>query len=158
MLQIMNTEAIVNKIKNQGMKIATAESCTGGLLASTLTEISGVSDIFEGGISAYSNRVKQERLHVSKEFLDTYGAVSEQVAKAMSTSVCDYVHADIGISITGVAGPSCSENKPVGLVYYSIYIKPHNILLCEKLQLKGTRAQIRKKTVEKVLTHLDQLL
>lgn len=154
----MNIEQLIEKIRQKKLTVATAESCTGGLLSAKITDISGASDIFKGGVIAYANDVKQEKLHVPKTFLDTYGAVSEQVAKAMSTSVSDFINADIGIGITGVAGPACSENKPVGLVYYSIYIRPQNILICKKLQLEGSRAQIREQTVDAVFQELDILL
>ena len=108
-------------LKQKKLTIATAESCTGGLIAHSLTNISGSSDFFERGIISYSNNAKIELLDVSEDLLIKYGAVREQVAKAMAESVRTKSNVDIGISTTGIAGPTGgTKDKPVGLIYISL--------------------------------------
>ena len=103
------------------LTIATAESCTGGLIAKRITDISGASEVFECGIISYANRIKHEVLGVSEDDLIKYGAVSEPVAKQMAQGVLKVSGADIAVSVTGIAGPeSDSTNKPVGLVYIGL--------------------------------------
>lgn len=149
---------LIDRLRQKGWHLATAESCTGGLLAKTLTDQPGVSDVFECGMICYSNRIKQEKLHIPEAFLRDYGAVSEHVVRAMSTSISEYAPADIGIGITGVAGPDRSEDKPVGLVYISVYIKPQNVLHSSQLLLEGNRDQIRQAAVDTVLEQLDSMV
>jgi len=110
---------VVGKIlKQKQLTIATAESCTGGLIANTITDIPGCSSWFQGGIVAYSNQVKSTQLSVKQETLDTYGAVSEQTAREMAENVRQRYRADIGISTTGIAGPGGAvPGKPVGTIY-----------------------------------------
>ena len=112
--------AVVTLLKDKKLKIATAESCTAGLLSSRLTEVAGVSSVFECGIAAYSNDIKQTVLGVPAEMLQKYGAVSPEVACAMAIGVRRVSHASLGIGITGVAGPDSSEGKPVGVVYIAL--------------------------------------
>ncbi|MEG0771125.1 MAG: competence/damage-inducible protein A [Clostridia bacterium] len=117
-------EQVVNLLKKQNKKLSIAESCTGGLLSKKITSISGSSDVFECGICSYSNRIKNEILGIDKDILEKYGAVSEQVAKEMATQICKISKSDIGIGITGIAGPTGGTDiKPVGLVYVGIYTK-----------------------------------
>ena len=117
--QLLNK--ISDKLKNLKLSIATAESCTGGLLAHSLTNISGSSEYFDRGIISYSNQAKQELLGVSEKTLQEYGAVSKQTAKAMAIRIKDKSNVDIGISTTGIAGPTGgTKEKPVGLVYIGI--------------------------------------
>ena len=111
---------VVRLLKEKGMKIATAESCTAGLLSALITEVAGASEVFEFGISAYANRIKTEALGVPQYILEKYGAVSEHTAAYMALGVRKLADADIGLGITGVAGPGASENKPVGLVYIAL--------------------------------------
>ena len=118
--------AVVNLLKEKKLKIATAESCTAGMLSSMITEVSGSSEIFEFGISAYANRVKVNALGVPEDIIAKYGAVSEHTAAYMAVGVRKLSGADIGIGITGVAGPGASESKPVGLVYIALADR-HNI-------------------------------
>lgn len=114
-------ELVVKTLKEKGMKIACAESCTGGLLAKRITDVSGSSSVFEMGCVTYSNEVKEKLLGVSHDLLSQYGAVSEPVAKAMAEGVLRLSGADIGIGITGIAGPEGgTAEKPVGLVYISL--------------------------------------
>ncbi len=115
-------ERVVALLKSQNKKIATAESCTAGMLSEMLTDVSGASEVFEFGVSAYANRVKKEMLDVSEPLLKKYGAVSSQVAEAMATGAMKKGKADFGIGITGIAGPGGgTEEKPVGLVYISLF-------------------------------------
>jgi nicotinamide-nucleotide amidase len=117
-------EVVVPLLKEKGMKIATAESCTGGLLSQKITSIPGSSEVFECGVVSYANRIKHELLGVPEELLERYGAVSEQVATAMSEGVLRLSGADIGVGITGIAGPGGgSAEKPVGTVYISVAAK-----------------------------------
>ena len=102
----------------QGLRACTAESCTGGLIAALLTEIAGSSDVVERGFVTYSNAAKTELLGVSDELLAAHGAVSEPVARAMAQGALAHSHADVAVSVTGVAGPGGgSAAKPVGLVH-----------------------------------------
>ncbi len=113
-------ETVVNMLKASKTTISTAESCTGGLVAKLLTDVSGSSEIFEFGVEAYSNRVKIEALGIDGDIILDHGAVSAEVAKEMALSVRDMAECSLGLSITGVAGPSTSEGKPVGTVYISL--------------------------------------
>lgn len=109
--------ALYLELKNKGKRIAFAESCTGGLTAKRMTEIPGVSEVFEGGVCTYSNELKMKLLGVKEETLIKYGAVSAETATQMAQGVLALTGADIAVSITGVAGPDASENKPVGTVW-----------------------------------------
>ena len=122
---VENLESVVvPMLKERGLVIATAESCTGGLLSQKITAIPGSSEVFECGVVSYANRIKHEFLGVPEEMLERYGAVSEQVATAMSEGILRVSGADIGVGITGIAGPGGgSEAKPVGTVYISVAVK-----------------------------------
>lgn len=114
-------EKLVKLLKEKKMTVATAESCTGGLIAKRITDISGSSSVFECGIVSYSNRIKNEILGVSEETLAKYGAVSEQTAREMVSGALKVSGADIAVSVTGIAGPdSDGTEKPVGLVYIAV--------------------------------------
>ena len=110
----------VNKLIEKNITIATAESCTGGMFSSYLTNVPGVSAIYEFGITSYSNRIKSRVLGVDAETLMEYGAVSHQTAKEMAIKIRKLAPANIGVSITGEAGPSSSEGKAPGTVYIAI--------------------------------------
>ncbi|MBE6780238.1 MAG: CinA family protein [Ruminococcaceae bacterium] len=113
-------EAVVKALSQKGLTVATAESCTGGLISSLITSVSGASAVFGLGICSYSPEAKNQVLRVSAETLKEYGTVSEFTASEMAQNVRLIANADIGLSVTGVAGPSPSENKPVGLVYIAL--------------------------------------
>ena len=113
-------EKTVNALIDKKRQIATAESCTGGLLSTLITSISGASGVFGLGVCSYSPTAKQEILHVSSETIKNYGTVSPHTAKQMAENVREIACADIGVSVTGVAGPNMSEGKPVGLVYIAL--------------------------------------
>lgn len=109
---------VVKTLARLGLTVATAESCTGGLLAKRITDISGSSEVFEMGLVTYANRVKTQLLNVPEEVLEKHGAVSEEVAILMAKNVRELAKSDFGIGITGIAGPNGgSLEKPVGLVY-----------------------------------------
>lgn len=114
-------EVVLEDLRQKGQTLATAESCTGGLISADLTEVPGSSDVFLGGVVSYSNDVKEGLLGVEHETLVAYGAVSEEVARAMAEGVRERVAADWGIAITGIAGPGGgTEEKPVGLVHWAV--------------------------------------
>lgn len=114
-------EAVVGMLKEHHLKVATAESCTGGLIAKRITDVPGTSEVFECGIISYANGIKHKVLGVSEDDLNKYGAVSEPVAKQMAQGALKVSGADIAVSVTGIAGPdSDSTGKPVGLVYIGL--------------------------------------
>ena len=111
----------VELLKSKKLKLATAESCTGGLISKRITDVSGSSEVFEGGVVCYSNRFKENVLGVSPETLKKYGAVSRETAREMVNGVLSLTKADIAVAVTGIAGPSSDDtNKPVGLVYIAV--------------------------------------
>lgn len=144
---------VVELLKEKNLTISTAESCTGGMLASKLIDVAGVSEIFKEGIVSYSNEAKMKFLGVKKETLERYGAVSEETAKEMVMGL----QTDIGLATTGIAGPDGgSEEKPVGLVYMGIKIKDK--IYVEKRVFKGDRNKIRERTVSHTLFTLIKIL
>lgn len=143
----MDFEKLVKLLLDKKIKIATAESCTGGLLAKKITDISGSSAVFDMGIVSYANRIKNEFLGVKNEILETVGAVSSETAIAMAEGIRKIAIADIGVGITGIAGPTGgTPEKPVGLVYFAVSYKDETRV--EKLLLDGNRDEIRNKTTE----------
>lgn len=116
--------AAVAALKAQNMTLATAESCTGGMIAKLITDLSGVSSVFEGAVVSYSNEVKKRVLGVREETLSLYGAVSEQTAREMCLGARRITGADIAVSTTGIAGPTGgTSTKPVGTVCFGIAFK-----------------------------------
>jgi nicotinamide-nucleotide amidase len=112
---------VVDALRIKGWKLATAESCTGGMVAAAITDVAGSSDVFDRGFVTYSNLSKAEMLGVVPALVATHGAVSSQVAKAMSEGALLYSKAQISVAITGIAGPGGgTEEKPVGLVHFSV--------------------------------------
>jgi len=139
---------VVKILTAKELTLSTAESCTGGYLSKRITDIDGASKIYLGGIIAYSNEVKMQLLDVRKDTLNKYGAVSEQVAKEMAKGVAIKLNTDIGISITGIAGPTTYlTNKPTGLVYIGYYDRKTNLNYAIELHLargyKDERESIR---------------
>lgn len=140
-------------LKNKQLTIATAESCTGGLLAGALTQEPGSSGFYLGGVVSYSNSLKQGLLGVSEDNLIKYGAVSEQVAKEMAKGIRLSTGSDLAISTTGIAGPDGgSDQKPVGLVY--IGLATSEGVQVEKIQLYGERESVRQLTVQAALNRV----
>ena len=142
-------------LKAKNFTVATAESCTGGLLASTLTDVDGSSAYVKGGVVAYCNEIKRNVLHVKAETLDEFGAVSRQTALEMASNVREIFSATIGLSTTGVAGKS-SENKPVGLVYVATV--GENFSAVKECHFNGTRTEIKAQAVNAVLEVLTEYL
>ena len=143
-------------LKAKNFTVATAESCTGGLLASRLTDVSGSSAYVKGGVVSYCNEIKRDVLHVKAATLDEFGAVSRQTAEQMARNVRKIFNATIGLSTTGIAGPSPSEGKPVGLVYVAVV--GENFSEVKEYHFNGTRTEIKTQTVAATLkllvTHL----
>ncbi|MDP8263473.1 MAG: nicotinamide-nucleotide amidohydrolase family protein [Candidatus Ancaeobacter aquaticus] len=141
----------------KGITVGVAESCTGGLLSKRLTDISGSSDYFYGGMVSYNNSVKIKLLGVKKTTLVRYGAVSDRTACEMALGVCKEMSVDIGVSITGIAGPSgATKTKPVGTVYIGIVVKKK--VTSQKYRFTGTRTQIREKAVSAALKLLKKVV
>jgi nicotinamide-nucleotide amidase len=146
-------EVVGRELVKQRKTLAIAESCTGGLVAKLITDIAGSSDYFIEGWVTYSNKAKVEQLGVSQELIDKYGAVSEQVAKAMATGAKRKAGSDFGVAITGIAGPGVgTEQKPIGLVFISV--SSDNSCQTKKLLLSGSREMIRTRAALAVLNML----
>lgn len=140
-------EEVVGKLLiEKNITIATAESCTGGLLAGRLVNYPGISEVFMQGAVTYSNEAKMQRLGVKKETLDKFGAVSSETAAEMAEGIAKTSNTNIGVSTTGVAGPGGgTEEKPVGLVYIGLYI--NGVVKTKKLNLPGDRQKVRNRAV-----------
>lgn len=150
-------EAVVLRLEKMGLTLASAESCTGGLVAGRIVDFPGASKVFVDGVVSYSNESKVLRLGVSPETLEKFGAVSEETAKEMAQGVVKMLNADVGVSTTGVAGPGGgTDKKPVGLVYIAVYFNGKTTV--KKLMLKGNRNRIRGKVVTEVLNLLLEVL
>ncbi len=141
------TKELLTILKKQNLRIAAAESITGGLFSSELTSNSGASNMFQGGVICYSNEVKQSLLGVPTEVIEQFGAVSELCAKYLAENVRSLLKADIGISFTGVAGPTKLENKEVGTVYIAVS-KFGEETMIYPINLAGTREQIQSRSVK----------
>ena len=138
---------LIKELAKRKETIVFAESCTGGLLSSSITSISGSSQVFQGSIISYSNELKNSLLNISEEKLIKYGAVSEEVCEAMAINVKEKLRADWAISISGIAGPNGgSKDKPVGLVYISIS-GPNNYVTTIKKQFNSTRNRLEIQTL-----------
>ena len=115
------TQRVVKYMKEHGLTVSTAESCTGGLVSQSITSVSGASAVFKGGVCSYSEEIKQRVLGVSKKTLDEFTVYSAEVASEMSAGVMELMKTDAAIGITGIAGPDGgSDEKPVGTVYVSV--------------------------------------
>jgi nicotinamide-nucleotide amidase len=149
---MQEAQTLLDLCRDRGLKIATAESCTGGLLAALLTEIPGSSHVFERALVTYSNEAKSELLGVSDLLIAQHGAVSEQVAHAMAVGCLDRSNVDLSVSVTGIAGPGGgSPEKPVGLVYLACVRRGHEPETA-KLMLDGrSRQEIREASVVEAL-------
>lgn len=157
----MNTTELVatlaRELKDRGLMMATAESCTGGLIAGACTEVSGSSDWFERGFVTYSNAAKTELLGVPAELIGQHGAVSEPVARAMAAGALAHSPAQLAVAVTGVAGPTGgSADKPVGTVWFG-WATPAGTVT-EHQRFDGDRAAVRAATVRHALAGLLQRL
>lgn len=150
-------ERVLVACRKRKLKVVTAESCTGGLVAATLTAIAGSSDVVERGFVTYANEAKREMLGVPWDALLGHGAVSELVARAMATGALAHSQADIAVSVTGVAGPGGgSEDKPVGLVHLAAVRGGHDPIV-ERHIFPGDRDMIRRVSVLTALAMLASL-
>ncbi len=146
-------EQVAQLLIARGLTIATAESCTGGLLGHRLTNVSGSSAYMLGGIIAYSNAIKQRLLNVPEQLLVAQGAVSEPVAVAMAEGVCAVIGAEVGVSITGIAGPSGgTAEKPVGLTYIGLHFDDRTLV--HRFVWNGDRAANKEYSAEAALKML----
>ncbi|HEC81854.1 MAG TPA: CinA family protein [Thermoplasmatales archaeon] len=144
-------------LKEKGFTVATAESCTGGLVAHTLTNVSGSSAYFDSGVVSYSNRAKMELLGVSSEVLEKHGAVSEETARAMAEGVRLKSGVDVGVSTTGIAGPTGgTREKPVGLVYIGVSTRDETVV--KRFLFKGDRLSNKENACEAALRMLFEVL
>lgn len=151
------TAELLERFRAAGKTLATAESCTGGLLGALLTAVPGSSDVYRGGVISYCNAVKHGLLGVPEALLEEYGAVSWQVAEAMAEGACRAAQADFGVSTTGLAGPDGDgSGKPVGLVYVGC-AGPKGVTHRE-LHLTGSRDEIQKQACREVLALLESRL
>ncbi|MEO0255007.1 MAG: nicotinamide-nucleotide amidohydrolase family protein [candidate division WOR-3 bacterium] len=151
-------EEVVGKLlKEKGKTLSVAESCTGGLLASRITDVPGSSEYFIGGVVAYSNEIKKKILKVKEEDLLKFGAVSEPVVRDMAKNVREIFGSDFGLSISGIAGPTGgTKEKPVGTVYFSISYEKETLVF--KNLFKGTRVEIKFQSSHFILNELRKLL
>lgn len=141
---------VIERLGEKGYKISTAESCTGGLIAGTLVNVAGASEVFEEGYITYANQAKIKLLGVSEQTLKSFGAVSEQVASQMAAGCAGAAGAEVGIASTGIAGPDGgSPEKPVGLVYLGCSVKERVVV--KRYLLEGDRRQIREGAVQEAL-------
>ena len=138
-------------LMDKNMRLVTAESCTGGMIAAAVTDRSGSSAIFERGFVTYSNEAKIEELGVNSATIETYGAVSEQTAREMALGALKNSHADIAVAVTGIAGPNGgTPEKPVGLVYIAVALQNRDPVVTGN-NFDGDRVSIRQATCEKAL-------
>ncbi len=150
-------EQLARELKARGLMMATAESCTGGLIAGACTEVSGSSDWFERGFVSYSNAAKHELLGVPEALIEQHGAVSEPVARAMAAGAVAHAHAQCSVAVTGVAGPTGgSAEKPVGTVWFG-WATPAGVF-SEHRRFDGDRSAVRQATVQHALAGLLQRL
>lgn len=151
-------ESIVNRLIQDGYTVATAESCTGGLIASSIVDIPGASDCFYEGYVTYSNEAKIKNLGVKDTTLERVGAVSRETALEMALGVKKRANADFGISSTGIAGPGGgSPKKPVGLVFIGCAYG-NNQVHVKELHLKGNRSQVRAEAAHEAMLLLDECI
>jgi nicotinamide-nucleotide amidase len=146
--------ALAQALRAGGLRLATAESCTGGLIAAACTAVAGSSDWFERGFVTYSNAAKTEAIGVDAALIAAHGAVSEEVALAMAQGTLARSQADLAVAVTGIAGPGgATPGKPVGTVWVAL-ARRGAPTQAELLQLQGDRAAIRAQTVEYALQRL----
>jgi nicotinamide-nucleotide amidase len=151
--------ALLDAYKAKGLKIATAESCTGGLVAALLTEISGSAAVVERGFVTYSNEAKTELIGVPADLIAAHGAVSESVARAMAEGALSHSWADVAVGITGVAGPTGgTATKPVGLVHFGLARKGAATVHLEQRYGDLGREKVRQRAVEDALSLLERAL
>lgn len=154
----MDVSNLIERLAKDNYTVATAESCTGGMIASSIVDIAGASDCFNEGYVTYSNEAKMKNLQVKDATLMAHGAVSPQTAKEMAIGVKKKAKADFGISSTGIAGPGGgSPQKPVGLVYIACAY-PGDKCIVKELRLKGSRTEVRSKATNEAFKLLEECI
>ena len=148
---------LLQDAKKKKIRIATAESCTGGLISGCLTEIAGSSSVFDRGFVVYSNDAKMTNLDVSRKTLQDFGSVSAETALEMALGALRASNADLALSATGIAGPDGgSTEKPVGIVYLGIALRKDNQCLTIEHKFKGDRVSVRLQTIEAALNAMKK--
>lgn len=146
-------KSVADILKKKGFTMTCAESCTGGLIASRVVNVPGVSEVFKAGFVTYANEAKQKLLGVREETLIQFGAVSRQTAEEMVRGAAKAAEADVAISVTGIAGPDGgTKEKPVGLVYIGCYVRGD--VLVKEYHFDGDRMQVRQSSAEAALKQL----
>lgn len=150
-------EHLVKLLAERGMTVTTAESCTGGLIAGTIVNVAGASDVLNEGYVTYSNEAKQRLVGVSAKTLEQFGAVSEQTARDMAAGAAKAANANVALSATGIAGPGGgSAEKPVGLVYIGCFVDGK--VQVKECRFAGSRRENRERTVEEALKLAVEML
>ena len=150
--------SLIKKLNKKKLKISFAESCTGGLLANTITSISGASKVFNMGFITYSNQAKIKILKISKNIIIKYGAVSPECCRAMVVNLSKISKANINVSITGIAGPNGgTKKKPVGLVFIGIK-NGNKIIIIKNLFKSKKRKSIQRSAVKKAIKAVNSLI
>lgn len=148
---------LVSFLKRNNLKIATAESCTGGMASEYITAVSGASEVFELGVCSYSAKTKNEILYVSPDTLEKFGTISSETASEMALGVRVRANADIGVSVTGVAGPNPSEGHPVGYVFIAVSVKDKTV--AKLLNIKpSSRDYVRKSAVIELFKFIMEVI
>ena len=150
-MAFLTAETLLTTARNAGVMIATAESCTGGMVAAAITDIAGSSDVFERGFVTYSNAAKTDLISVPASLIAAHGAVSEPVARAMADGALGAASADLTVAITGIAGPGGSDHKPEGLVWFATALRGAPTLsIAHEFGALG-RANVRARATETAL-------
>ncbi len=155
--EVLDTLAALTAMRERGLTLATAESLTGGLVSAALTGVAGFSDVYRGGIVCYATDLKESLVGVPSDLLDEHGPIAPETAAALATGVAKACGADVGISTTGVAGPTVQDGHPAGEVYVAVALpgeEPH----VRPLRLSGGRNEVREQTVDAVLALLLEVL
>lgn len=153
----MIEEKVVARLKEKGWQVTCAESCTGGMIAATLVNVAGVSDVFMESYVTYANASKHKLIGVEEETLETFGAVSRQVAEQMAEGAAKAASAQAAVAVTGIAGPDGgTPDKPVGLVYIGCFVAGKTVVT--ENHFDGSRMEIRKQTTQAALTLLYNCL
>ncbi len=151
------TKDLIARLRAQGLTVSTAESCTGGAIASSITAVAGASDVFLGGVVSYSNEAKENILGVSHETLLIHGAVSRQTVRQMVEGACRVLHTDCAVATSGIAGPGGgTPQKPVGTVWMA-WKTPAGITT-ELHHFEGSRTEVIAAAAEKALSRLSELI
>jgi nicotinamide-nucleotide amidase len=155
-------QALADALRRRGWRLATAESCTGGLIAAACTAVAGSSDWFDRAFVSYSNGAKTDMLGVAASLIATHGAVSEAVVRAMAKGALERAAVELSVAVTGIAGPGgATAGKPVGTVWLAVAVRDanrHARVTASRLQLDGDRDAVREQSVRQALQRLRQAL